>query len=229
MKSTSTFVMSIAVALFWVSTLAGQGKYMLDLTLPGGLPPPKSSSGCGPRLSAGSEGGKLVQPVLPVYIEIVRLNKGTYTMGQDLVCQISLKNVGDRALRIPWSPNPDYGNKDCTGRTKGLATAALTGSVALVLRSGSGVTRKILLGGLYGRLAIPQTYRTLEPGESASIKFKTRVVLYKPRAADSSTARLHLPQVFAARAEYDLDDTSQGNPYKPVYSKNRTKLSITGQ
>lgn len=231
MKTTLMFAISIAMALLFALVLIAQDRYTLDLTVPRAVPPPpKSSFGCGPRLSAGSEGGGLVvQPVLPLAVEIVSLDKSAYTLGEELICLIRLTNVGDKPFRIPWSPDSKYRNTDCTEGIKGPPTAALTGSASLVLESDSGMTRKILLEGLYGRLSIPKTYRTLEPGESASIKFKVKVALYDPRSNNFSSMIPDFPQGFVATAEYDLDDTSQGNPYRTVYSKNRIELRILGQ
>lgn len=231
MKITSMLVTGIAIALLCVSFVFGQDRYILDLTLPSAtLAPPRNYSGCGPRLSAGSAGGELVvRPLLPLAVEIVSLDKSAYVLGGNMVCQIRLKNVGHRAVRIPWSPNSDYGNKDCTPGIKGLETAALTGYASLVLRTDSGITREILLKSLYGRLSMPKTYRTLGPGQSASIKFKALVGLFNPRTHDFSSGSIELPQSFSATANYDLDDTSQGNPYKTVYSINRVELTILGQ
>lgn len=228
MKAVCLVLNSLLVALLSVSAWAAQDRYFLDLTLPQRLPPPaKSSFGCGPRLSAGSEGGGFVLPTLPLAVEIVSFDKNGYAPGEEMVCEVRLTNVGNKPLRIPWSPNPAYRNTDCSPVVQGMPEASFTGSLALVFTDSSGARHLVLLKSLYGRLAIPETFRVLAPGESAGVKLRERLVFFNARPSEPA-ASVRLPHDFFVTAIYDLDDTSQGNPYRTVHSKNSMEVRIAG-
>jgi hypothetical protein len=226
MKAATLFLTGALAILPCMSKLTAEDRYLLDLTRPSELPQSaKSGFGCGPRLGGGDHGG-FVQPIAPLTFEIVSFDKSAYTLGEDMICQIRLTNVGSKPVRIPWNPNSDYGNKDCTGGAIDTAKASLTATVALVFTSADGSERGLPLYGLYGRPSIPDTIRTLNPGETASIKVMVRLVLPVAPRNQPSVRSLDLPQDFAITATYNLDDTSLVNPYTTVTSKNHVMLTV---
>ena len=223
------FINSGLVVLFCVSILFAQDRYALDLTVDGQSPAPaKTGFGCGPRLTGGSEPGGFVKPTLALALDIIALDKSTYAPGEDFVCRVRFTNTGREPIRVPWSPNSQYSNKDCTGALKDTAKASLSGSLRLVLMSGSGLARSIPAPSLYGRLEFPDTYRVLAPGQSATVKFKQSISLQVTDATDPAGQLLDLPQDFSVTAAYDLDDTSQANPYETVRSQNNVMVTVLG-
>lgn len=225
-KTPLIFLKGAFAVLLCVLNLIAQDKYALDLSLPGQLPrSPGSGLGYGPRLSGGDH-GEFVQPTIELALHIVSLDKSTYALGEDLVCQIRFNNMSTEAVRIPRSPNPDYGNKDRAVGKKEPASASLTGWVTLLLKTDPGITRKITLPGLYGGYANPETYRMLDPGESASVKLKGRIVLTATKHDNASREHINLPESLTVTAAYDHDGTTGRNPFATVRPRNHAGVAI---
>ena len=226
MKAVTCFATGAIVLLAWVSYRTAQDTYFVDLTQSRErVRLTKSGFGCGPRLGGG-DSGELTQPTVALTLEIVSFDKRSYVLGDEVVCQIRLKNAGTKPVRIPWSPNSDYGNKDCTGAVHDAATASLSASLALVLTTDSGLRRGVPITSLYGRLSLSETVRVLDPGETAGMKLRGRLLFSLPSPSELTAAQPDLPLDFVATATYDLDDTSLRNPYATVISANHVELSV---
>jgi len=226
MQTSLALRVATATIVLCALTLHADDKYVLDLTLPTAIVPhPESSFGCGPRLSSGDH-GELSLPITPLALEIVNFGKRAYAAGEDLISQIRLVNVGKESIRIPWNPNSDYGNKDCAAGAKDITRASLTASFALVFTGDDGSKRNVPLENLYGRLSTPDTFQVLHPGEAATVKFRERLGLPIVPPDQPLGRRLDLPQDFTVTATYSLDDTSLGNPYVTVNSRNQVKLTV---
>lgn len=227
MKAPALKTICLFLALFSALSMSAHEKYFLDLTSPERIPAQAmKGSGCGPRLSTGEANGGPNLTTVPLVVELVSLDRNAYSLGEDLICEVRLTNAGDKPVRIPWSRNPVYGHTDCSPDTKGGVEASLTGRFTLVLTENSGIKYIVLLKSLYGRLAIPATIRVLSPGQSARVKIKERVALFDPRLSAPVGSTYRLPQEFFATVAYDVDDTTQANPYRTVYSKNGAEVTI---
>jgi hypothetical protein len=228
MKAARFLVTSAVAVLCLVSFLPGQDKYFLDLTEPGSTAPPESSGfGCGPRLGGGSEDRGPVQPIALLVLETASFDKTAYALGEEMVCQIRLRNAGAKPVPIPWSADSRYRNKDCSGAVKDPARAVLDATFGLHLVTDSGLKRVVPLVSLYGRMANPETFRLLKAGESATVKFRARLYFVEAGPTESGAGTLHLPQIFVATVTCNLDDTSLRNPYQTLKSDNEVRLTLT--
>ncbi len=217
----------LAGALLLPASLASQDRYFLDLTLPGAiLAPPEQRTRCGPRLSGGGHGVAHIElPDISLALEIFRLSAGTYKLGQQITYELRLTNVGRVAISIPWSTDEGLAGDNCYHPEQGFAgRRSLTGTFALEFTNSEGIAAGVGPHALYAAQGNPDTYRVLEPRESARIKLNGVVDLSKPRLRPEY--KFELLSDFSVTAWLLLDNSMLGNPFKDLTSINPIKVRV---
>ncbi len=154
---------SIGLMLVMSLAVLAQGPaptYRLDLTSPDtvrSLPRPFNSS-----LEASGSGQKRVP--LPLRLELVWLDRGSYVMGGEIQYEVMIKNVGSTAIDLPWSADLD------AIEVTGLPFVQI--NLWLVAKDRTG--RDYMMGAVFlnGTTRMPETLQQLNPGETASIMAK---------------------------------------------------------
>lgn len=207
-----------------------QPKLFLDLTAPKVVKTDRSR-----KFGCGSGGGVYVtghanrRPELALRLSIKQVSGHLLTVGQTFAADVRLTNAGDRSLALPWDPNQAvvYG-KDCRGL--GLPgpghPVTLEGSLVLKLIGSAGEGTVVGGHSLYARMDQPDTYRLLQPGQSAVIRVGGKFFLPPNEKGD------HPKQSaggFKLIAVFDLTDSAKVNPYQPVLSENSVEVSEAGR
>lgn len=159
----------VALALCMWVTLAGAlaqpertSSELLDLT---GRPPlPAKLSGWGSVSDVGGEGGT-IQKREPLRVRLAA-GPSTNRLGADFVYDVTLENITEAPVRIPWEP--DW-RKVETGFEHDPPPGYLCARVTLWAASELG-EQLVAEASLYGSNAAPGSLMTLRPGESVRIR-----------------------------------------------------------
>jgi hypothetical protein len=114
--------------------VASAAQHVLDLTKI--QLPPGPSSGTGDGWSTGRSGQRPPAPP-PLNVRLARVDRSAYVLGEPIVYEIVITNVGTRPFLLPWSPirppdcracpsiflNLEF--EDAAGHTQGVSTTAL--------------------------------------------------------------------------------------------------------
>jgi hypothetical protein len=212
----------VATGFFIQRPLMAQGGAFLDLTLPDIRADDSTGIGCG---SGRGTSGPI--PEIPLSVAIDSLERTTYRVGEVVVYEIRLTNIGDKPIAIPWGR--DSRIKDpCTPSSpywnlKGPKLNALFG---LRFKDQSGAETELALAALYGAMGDPETYRILKPHESALIRACDTVDDMVPHFTGELGKKLELPQTFDIHAFYHLNDSSLPNDYKTIESKESLRVTL---
>src|SRR2546425_3898684 len=217
-------VIGVAMLLFSPSLTASRAfafdKYTLDLTDPAIIRSELQAEGECLTHIGGGVGSSAPRTEITLILEITNLEPSLWGPGSKSTVQVRLTNVGKNPVGIPWSWDKrtiytDY----CSAILKSSSAPHLEASSELLLVDEHGKVGLSPLHALYGTLDDPATYRILGPGENARIKFSTSpgeifILTGPPGSA------LRLPQDFIVSADYELRDSSVGNPYRKIRSTN---------
>jgi hypothetical protein len=119
--------------------------------------------------SWGSGGGSTREPIIPLIVELVKLNKSSYALGEDLIFEVTLTNITDGDVFIPWEP--DW-TKIEVGYTQ-PPTGYLKAHILLEADSEWGMLDSINV--LYGSESVAGSIRQLSPGHSVRIRAPGRL------------------------------------------------------
>lgn len=221
MRGWLTFFLAVT-GLFFLPCAMAQSDSFIDLTVADVHAEGLNGVGCGS--SRGSEGP--VQEV-PLAVKIDSLERTTYRVGEEVVYQIRLTNVGDKPLAIPWSRD-SHVKDPCTPSSRywTLKGPKLNALFGLRFKDPSGVETELALAELFGAIDDPETHRILKPHESALIRASDAVDGAVPHLAGELGKKLDLPQSFDVHAFYHLNDTSVNNDYKTIESKTGIRVIL---
>lgn len=201
-------------------------KYTLDLTDPAIIRSELQAERECHTHTGGGVGTSAPRTEISLKLEIISLEPSLWRVGDSSTVQLRLTNVGNRPVRIPWSwdKRAIYTNY-CSAVLKSSSAPHLEASSKLLFVDEHGKMGLTSLHALYGTLDEDATYRLLAPGESARIKFlafpgQIFVLTGPPGSA------FGFPQEFLMSAEYELRDSSLGNPYDEVRSTSSVRIRI---
>lgn len=205
------------LCLFLVPVACGQGDNFLDLTK---FKPAKEE-----KLFASGGGGvsgsyNTRSPKLPLKITLLSLDRRSYRIGENLIFDVTIKNVGKDIVVIPWSPDRAQIRPDEKGFPPGYLDATL--SLAITDRV---LGEQIIYGPLlYGSELVPSSLRKLLPGQTVRIRAPSRWALMSADAAHGIISRL--PLTFAVRAKFsEMGHTSSPWP-EPLISTNSIVVEL---
>jgi hypothetical protein len=161
-------VVALTLAAFAVPLLAqapDRWTYVLDLTLPGTIRSTPEVMGFG--LKGLVTGRK--DPVLPLELRLVRMDRGDYVLGTALIYEISVRNVGQAPIDFPWS-------LDLVALE--VAPRRVEAFIDLHPIAGSKWERRSFGSiQLQGSPEVPGSIQILQPGETALIRIPGVVLL----------------------------------------------------
>ena len=212
-----------AGGMFLQPRLMAQGGAYIDLTLPDLRADAASGIGCG----WGRGVGDVPMPEVQLAVETDSLERTTYRVGEEILYQIRLTNVGKKPIAIPWNrdshvmdpcdpSSPDW-------KLKGPKLNALFG---LRFKDRMGVETDLALASFYGAMRDPETIRVLRPRESALILARDTVDGEQPHMGGELGKKLELPQAFDVYAFYHLNNSLLLNDYKTIESKTAIRVTI---
>ncbi len=159
-------------------------------------------------------------PKLPLQITLLSIDKASYQMGEEMIFDVVIKNVGQDVVVIPWSPYRDRVQPDDETHPAGYADANL----GLVL-SDKVVGEQVVFGPwLYGSDRVPSSLKRLRPGKTVRIRAAGRWAL---TSADASQVILsRLPQSYSVRAIFSLSRHTFNPQPRPVISANSATVEL---
>ncbi len=162
-----------------------QSEPYLDVTA---LKIPKSTNHAPVKggISSGCVGdtGRPCRADLPVKIHISSIDKSTYYLGQPIILEVRLENVGDKPISMPWTVDWRL-----TERRNARPDSLLVTVIAPLIVGGANGkdatdVRKCQSVSLYGSLDVPGTSVSIPPGGTARLRisadsfFRTENVVF---------------------------------------------------
>lgn len=226
----STRGIVLACALVGAALPAGEHELFLDLTGPeverveGAV---KMGCGGGGSLLSSNE-GIILPPRPPLELEIISLDRRSYKLGDEVVCELRVTNASNNRVLFPWSVGRSVilGN-DCEWLAKAPGEVGLTATLGLSLMDAAGYGELTAAHGLYGISTKPASYRALGPHESMRVRMGGHADLYYLSAQRQKAGlAFSLPQDFTAVAFLEWDDSPTFGKYAQVRSHNHLQLTI---
>jgi hypothetical protein len=194
---------------------------LLDLTR--GSAPTSESQAQG---RGGSGAGIGVGPKsfgsLPLELKLLKLEGDDLHMGDALVLEVSLKNIGQEPFVIPWSG--DFAG----ARPKGYELATPPGFraalLSLVVNHDSREECFLLGQDFYGSDVSIGSLRELAPGAAVIIRGRCRLDFMNSRINSEYVERL--PTQLTVKARLTISDSTYRGAYRPLVSENALILRI---
>lgn len=210
------FVAIFCLSWFLIPEVKGQNNDFLDLTK---VRPP-SEKKVSRTIGGGVSGSNDTRsPKLPLQITLISLNKHSYEMGEEMIYNVVIRNVGRDVVVIPWSPDRDQIKPEEMTYPPRYVDAILS----LVITDEVLGEQMIYGPSLYGSEHVPSSLKKLRPGQAVRIRAPSRWVLMSDDAAHGILSRL--PQTFVVRARFSVMDRTV-NPPEPVVSTNSVTVEL---
>jgi hypothetical protein len=219
----ASLTLALAICASLSSGIAlSQDNYFIDVTVPEASEDDGCNMGCGS--SRGSSGPI---PEVKLSVQLDSIEQTTYSVGEDVVCQIRLCNVGNQPIAIPWGRDSQIAVPCCpSSRYWGLKGKKLNAFFGLRFKDASGAFTDVFLGSLYGAMEDSLTCRVLLPRQTALIRFSGPLQEDELGRLMATGKKLELPRQFVATAFYHLNDSSFPNDYKTIESSEAVRLII---
>ncbi len=217
MSKTSLALLCALVAL---SQAQVKDRYYLDLTKP-------ATHHKEPQTVTGGGGGTSApRPELGMSLYIETLNRKSYEKGEVIISEARLVNTSSKPIAIPWSTDLCIVN-GCDGSAPtGRGQRTLDATLSLEFIDPAGIRFGTFAVALFARMDDRNTYRTLEPNDSAVVKFGGPLQPGSAILSGPVNYESKLPQEFTVTASYSLHDSALGNRYQDVHSKNQLRVSV---
>lgn len=156
-------------------------------------------------------------PNLPLEITLTGLDKNSYQIGEDMIYDIRISNVGQELVWIPWSPDRHQVRPD-NAYPSGYMSAILT----LVITDAKMGQQEIFGIPLYGSRRVPGSLKALPPRKTVRIRASGRWDFMSSDNAFLSD----LPQTYGVRAKLNLIYLPPSPSPEPVLSTNSTSVQL---
>jgi len=175
----------------------------------------------GPRTAGGGVSGSHDTPIpkLPLEITLLKTDQTTYAVGDRMVYEVAIKNIGDRVVDIPWSPDPD--------KIKAKAVdppAELQANVGLMLADSTLYEQVVFGPWVFGSNATPGTMKKLRPGEAVRIRASSELGVID--AAGAKALLNLLPRTFDIHARLVFTRPTSKPQAQPVISANSVTIEL---
>lgn len=166
-------------------------------------------------------------PEVKLTVQLDSIEHTTYSVGEDVACQIRLTNVGRQPIAIPWGRDPQIAVPCCPlSRYWELPGKKLNAFFGLRFKDAWGASTDVILGSLYGAMEISSTYQVLLPRQTALIRLSGPLQEDQLGRIVAAGKKLELPGEFIVTAFYHLNDSSLSNDYKTIESPELVRLVI---
>jgi hypothetical protein len=127
----------------------------------------------------GIGGGECVfsgsSPTSDATITLVTLDKGQYSIGEDVTFEAKIQNSGKEKIEMPWTPH--LGDLEPADSTKSYAY--LQGAVALKFTDPIASRSFSVYANFYGSPDVPGSTRELLPGQSILVRVRRKIDVYE--------------------------------------------------
>jgi hypothetical protein len=154
---------------------------------------------------------------MPLQIKLESMDRNVYRERDQFFCRLSLQNVGQQDLTIPWEPDPE---KVVTSVDAPMLEWLLV--LSLDGREYDRLTFPIRT--LYGSTFSPVTLKVLRPGEQAEIIARGKWQFVTDASAKRAEATL--PRTVDVAARMDVLTGVKGHVYSDVISINRLPILL---
>lgn len=211
------FAPMISLCLLLMPMAQGRSDNFLDLTK---LKPPKDE-----KLTARGGGGVSGShdtpfPKLPLEITLLNLDNGSYKMGQEMIYEVTIRNVGQDIVLIPWSPDPTEVRRNGQTYPSGYAD----GNVGLVIHDEIAGDQVVYGPWLYGSDLVPSSLKKLRPGQTVRIRAPGRWAIADSNGSQRILSRL--PQKYVVRARFSLSNHTFAPQPEPIMSANSVTVEL---
>ncbi len=216
-KLKAALLCALLSLLLSLSALA-QSVEILDLTKKTGKPETGVSVTGGGGLIGGTSTRKAT---LPLRVKLEKLDKQQYETGERFVYEISLENIGNEVLLLPWEPDE---KKIQSGKSLGKPAESSVMYVSLAVDE---LDRDVIFGAerIFSASSMPGTYKRLSPGQKVMIRASG--VWFIGSADASKQLLLTLPRRLAVRAKIKIGDyPTDAKNYDPAFS-NALTIDLT--
>ena len=219
-----SLTLALATCAFLSSGAAlSQDDYFIDLSVPDAGENDCGNMGCG---SARAVDHAPI-PEVKLTVQLDSIERTTYSVGEDVSCQIRLTNIGEQPIAVPWGRDSQIAVPCCpSSRYWGLKGKKLNAFFGLRFKDAEGAFADVILGSLYGAMEDSLTYRVLLPRQTALIGFGGPLQEDQLGRIMAGGKKLELPREFAVTAFYHLNDSSLPNDYKTIESPEPVRLII---
>jgi hypothetical protein len=207
----------IYLCLFVIPGAQGQTDSFLDLTK---VKPPTSGKlfGGGDIVISATNDTRI--PKLPLEFTLLKLDKRSYQMGDEVVYDVVIRNVGRNVVVIPWSPDRDRVKPEEKTYPAGYMDATLS----LIITDKVLGEQSIYGASMYGSQHVRSSLKKLRPGQAVRIRAPSHWALTSDSASQGILSRL--PQTFTVRARFSvMKHTSSPSP-EPVTSNNSVTVVL---
>jgi hypothetical protein len=126
-------------------------------------------------LGAGGECGSGIASNIEVNITLVRLDKASYSFGEEVTYEVKIQNSGKEPIEIPWSPHLG----DLEPADSSRSYTFLDAGFSLEFTEPDSNRTFSIYGNSYGSLEVPGSTRKLLPGEWIFVRVRQRVEAYE--------------------------------------------------
>jgi hypothetical protein len=201
-----------------MAVIAQRGNDFLDLTK---VKPPKEEEK-GPRTAGGgvSVSQDTPFPVLQLEITLLKLDRNRYSMGDTVIYEAAIRNVGRDVVVIPWSPY-----REQVRANENYPPGYVEANVGLVVKDKVFGEQVIFGPWLFGADAAPQTLKKLRPGQTVRIRASGRWGdFYDANVFQGFLAKL--PQRYDVHARFTLSRHTFTPQPQPIISGNSMNVEL---
>jgi hypothetical protein len=127
-------------------------------------------------------------------VNLVSLDNTQYSLGENIVYEVNIKNIGKQTIVLPWDPALG----DFEPQNEFAAYSYRKGTISLHFTVGK--QDLAVYSDFYGSSAIPGTLKELQPGEWVVIRGRVPLVTY----SDSISKELGKSDFLAAQVDADF-------------------------
>lgn len=157
-------------------------------------------------------------PELPLKITLLSMDKNSYTLGDEAIFDVTLENIGQATIAIPWSPDSSIGSpfQDDSPPNNRLAV------ISLIVGTNPSNQQRAAAYGLYGSEIVQGSLKKLQPGHKVRIRVPFHWQFFDAEAARELVKRS--AQRFPVRAEIFL--RGKRISYLPATSANSLTVEL---
>jgi hypothetical protein len=189
--------MKRTIALLWIAFCHTAPVFPQEIGLIDLTNPPFRESMRHPR-TLGDACGGVSHPQIQrqVKVTIVSLDKTVYRPGDDLTFEVTVQNIGRRAVLVPWTPHAS----DVEPENDRVQYSCRVSSI--ILRFEDPEQHTFSVGSsLYGSRSVPGSLRLLAPGESFRVQAR---LPFRPLAPGWTNEELAEKGPFLAKVQADF-------------------------
>ena len=221
METKLGFVKVFCLCLLLVPTVQRKDNNFLDLTRKPPHQKQRSGTGRGGGMGpGGGDGRSFPVKIVPLKVVLLSLDKSSYQLGDQVIYEVTLENVTDKVLVIPWSVDYDRVKPNEEHDPPGYMWAYLS----LVIKDEISGDQFMAGRGINGSQLLRGSLKRLQPGQRVRIRAKAPWSGFQEAVYKRVLAKL--PQTFEVRADFALYDPAINPRFEPALSTNSLSVEL---